>query len=252
MIDRFPVRTPTLPPATHTNCYVLDGVTVVDPASPYADEQERLAQALERFELQRIVLTHHHPDHVGGAADLARRRGLPVLAHPVTQSLCPDIPFAGALDDGDDVDGWQVLFTPGHAPGHVCFRRGEDLIVGDMVASEGTIVLEPHEGSLSDYLASLERLRSLGQHTVHPAHGAPIPDGVGKLTEYIDHRNARTVQIRAALAHTDEPLGIVERVYGETIPRFVYPLAARQVICHLTWLVEQGEAVRDGDSWRMR
>lgn len=244
MIERIPVRTPTLPPATHTNCYVLDGVTVVDPASPFEDEQERLAQALADHALERIVLTHHHLDHVGGAMDLAARRGLPIFAHPRTQELCPQIEFAG--DVPTDL-GWEVLFTPGHAPGHVCLRKDGHLVVGDMVASQGTIVLEPHEGSLRDYLASLEMLLALGEHTVHPAHGEPITQA--KFAEYIAHRHLRTDQIRAALPNT--PLAVVEQVYADTIPRFVYPLAARQVVCHLTWLAERGEATQNGDTWRL-
>ncbi|MCP4805032.1 MAG: MBL fold metallo-hydrolase [Proteobacteria bacterium] len=248
MIRRLPVRTPTLPPATHTNCYVLDGVTVVDPASPFRDEQDRLVADLDGLPLERIVLTHHHLDHVGGASDLARRRSLPIYAHAVTQALCPDIEFAGTLDEGDTLHGWDVLFTPGHAPGHVCFRKQDQLVVGDMVASEGTIVLEPNEGSLRDYLASLERLLDLGEHTVHPAHGEPIRET--KFRDYITHRHARTDQIRAALRQVNTPLEIVELVYADTIPRFVYPLAARQVVCHLTWLSEEGEATRDGDHWR--
>src|SRR5688572_17465966 len=89
------VRTPTLPPATHTNSWILgEGeLTVVDPASPYDDEQARLFAELEREiargrRVRRLFLTHHHHDHVSGATDLqerlrARGHEVPIAAHPV-------------------------------------------------------------------------------------------------------------------------------------------------------------------------
>ena len=87
----FPVRTPTLPPATHTNAWVLGerDVVVVDPASPWPEEQEALANALDGVTVRAIFLTHHHRDHVSGAEDLRARTGAPILAHPQTVGLVP-------------------------------------------------------------------------------------------------------------------------------------------------------------------
>src|SRR5215470_17403954 len=81
-----PLRTPTLPPATHTNCYVIGGdeVVVIDPASPYEEEQEVLDQVLERRNIKEIWLTHLHRDHVSGANHLRKKRGVKIAAHPVT------------------------------------------------------------------------------------------------------------------------------------------------------------------------
>src|SRR5690606_38154488 len=89
------VRSPTLPPATHTNCYVAgtDRLTVFDPASPWPEEQARLAEALDAAgRVERVVLTHHHPDHVSGTEALRRHladlgHDVPVLAHPRTAAL---------------------------------------------------------------------------------------------------------------------------------------------------------------------
>ena len=241
-----PVRTPTLPPATHTNCTVLDGRTVVDPASPWPEEQERLALELADEPLERIFLTHHHHDHVAGAVDLAARRGLPIVAHPLTAAR---VPFAvdETLDEGDTLHGWTALHTPGHAAGHLCLLREGELICGDMVAGIGTILIEPGEGDLQTYLDSLARLASLGPMRLWPAHGPEIPDGPAKLQEYIDHRKHRTQQVREALPGT--PLELVERVYGDTVPRVVWPLAALQLLCHLQWLQDRGQAQQHGERW---
>src|SRR5258707_15718026 len=79
----FPVRTPTRPPATHTNCYLIyssSEILIIDPGSPYEDEQAALAACVDDLMagdriVNRIVLTHLHPDHVGGVKALIHHLG---------------------------------------------------------------------------------------------------------------------------------------------------------------------------------
>lgn len=242
-----PVRTPTLPPATHTNAWVLGArqVTVVDPASPWSDEREALASALSGVEVAAILLTHHHPDHVGGVEDLRRRTGAPVLAHAATAAR---VPFAvdKLLDEGDthhtDAGDWRVLHTPGHASGHLCLLRDGVLVAGDMVAGVGTIVLDPPEGDLALYLRSLARLRALEPRLLLPAHGPALEDGCGVLDLYIAHRHMRTEQVRHALI--GRALAAAEDLVPSIYPdlhELMRPVAARQVLCHLRWLAGRGE-----------
>lgn len=250
----LPVRTPTLPPATHTNCYVLgppEALVVVDPASPWEEEQEALwTQIQELGQIASIFLTHHHLDHVGGVEDIASRSGAPVLAHPLTAERV-SFGVDRLVHEGEELAGWTLLHTPGHATGHLCLWRPEsgELIAGDMVAGESTIVLEPPEGDLEHYLSSLERLARLEPEAVYPAHGPKLHAEV--LDRYITNRHARTAQIKEALGQrAQSELELVALVYGQSIPKFVYPLAARQVQCHLLWLQARGQATHSERGWR--
>ena len=247
MIDVLPVRTPTVPPATHTNCYRV-GRVVVDPASPWPDEQARLAEWIGD-DVDTVLLTHHHGDHVGGVADLVARTGARVYAH--ADARLP-FPVDGRLEDDARIDtgaGWlRCLHTPGHADGHLCFLHEASgaIVAGDMVAGTGTIVLIEPEGHLATYLASLARLEALGGALL-PAHGPAIPDGAALVRQYVAHRHARTEQVYRALADGPlDPVGIARVVYAG-VPGVDLGLAAVQVRAHLTWLREQARVEhRDG------
>jgi glyoxylase-like metal-dependent hydrolase (beta-lactamase superfamily II) len=248
----FPVRTPTLPPATHTNVYLLEGragFSVVDPASPYDDERAALDAALEQLPVVEIVLTHHHVDHVSGAAHLAARLGVPVAAHAETAARTRGrVEVTRLLAEGDRVaDELVVLHTPGHAPGHLCFHHTESgaLVAGDMVASQGTIIVEPDDGGdMAVYLEQLRRLRALDASVLLPAHGPPIFDAAGKLDFYVKHRLEREEKVLAALS--EQPRTVEELVppsYPD-VPPMVWPLAARSLLAHLYKLEKEGRARR--------
>lgn len=263
----FPVRTPTLPPATHTNVYVVGqgDLTVIDPASPYDEERGALDAWLDRLaadgeRVVRILLTHHHVDHVSGAAYLAERLSVPVAAHAITAELCAgDIVVARRLGDGERIAcgpaTLEAIFTPGHAPGHLAFleRTANALIAGDMVASIGTIIVDPPEGDMRLYLASLARLRSLGARRLLPAHGPPVDDPDRLLAFYVAHRLEREARVVAALDAGAAAVGdLVPRAYDDVAPalrHMIWPLAARSLTAHLYKLRDEGRAVESGGVW---
>jgi glyoxylase-like metal-dependent hydrolase (beta-lactamase superfamily II) len=257
-----PVRTPTLPPATHTNVWIVGetSLTVFDAASPWPDEQERLYEWIRALDrpVEQLVLTHHHHDHIGGVADLSDRLGgVPVFAHPITDARVPLDTVPWHPDEVRDCGGNRITahFTPGHAPGHLAFHDAASgmLIAGDMVAGIGTIAIEPADGGhLGTYLDSLDALRALGPSALLPAHGPVLHEADSVLAFYIAHRHGRTDQIRRALdtLGNARPIDLAPHVYTELDPRF-HPLAAVQISAHLIWLGERGIAVENDGAWSL-
>ncbi len=259
----LPLRTPTLPPATHTNCYIIgddERAVAIDPATPYPEEQARLDAYLEklRIRITEIVLTHHHVDHVADAARLAAKHGVPVAAHAETaRRVAGRVRVDRLLDDGARLaygpSGLVAVFTPGHAPGHLCFvdAAAHAIVAGDMVASIGTIIVEPDDGGdMRVYLESLRRLKrevDAGATTLLPAHGPPITDGGARLDFYVAHRLEREARVLAALG--DAPATTTELVPAAypDVPPPIYPLAARSLLAHLLKLADEGRARRHAD-----
>jgi len=258
----FPLPTHTLPPAATTNAYLLGfgDAVLVDPGSPDDKEVARLAAALEaaREQLGRRVtaiwLTHHHPDHVGGAAALAERLGVPIRAHARTADrlVARGIRVDSLLEDGERVVlagepplNVRVVHTPGHARGHLCFldEDGGSLLCGDMAAGIGMIVVDPPEGDMDDYLASLGKLIALTPRTLFPGHGPAVKNAVAKLEEYVDHRLWREDRILEAWQQGKSAAEMLPVVYDD-VPAAAYPLAERQVHAHLERLRRAGKISR--------
>ncbi len=214
-MDFLTLQAPNPGPLTleGTNTYVVEG-TVVDPGSNRERHLEAILAAAGRVE--RIVLTHHHPDHAAGARRLSELSGASVLA------------FGTELSDGYRVGELVAVHTPGHSPDHLCFWHPESrtLLSGDLIAGEGSILIAPPEGDLQAYVDSLERVRALAPSRILPGHGPEVQDAKAKIEEYLTHRREREAQVVAALrsgassvkeiveaAYADVPL--VKRRYAE-------------------------------------
>lgn len=270
-VSVFPARTPTLPPATHTNSYALGtrDVLLVEPATPYEDEQRAWidwARAMTDRNVIGILVTHHHDDHVGGLDVLARELDLPVWAHDATvERLAPALRarIARRLGEGDAIvlDGptpsrWSVLHTPGHAPGHLCLHDAEAgaLVVGDMVASIGTILVAPGDGDMIAYLASLERLAALDAKTALPAHGEAIDEPVKLFRKYVSHRLMREGKVLDAVAAAGtegaDIATLTARAYDDT-PVHLWPFAQLSLRAHLEKLEREGRVAQAAQRFRV-
>lgn len=260
-----PLRTPTLPPATHTNTIIIgeEDFVVLDPGSPYPDEQARLNEAIQsasdhgRF--LGILVSHQHRDHIGGVTALVEQFDVPVWAHARTaEHVAPGIEVDRVLGDLDRIDlgedSLEVWHTPGHADGHLAFvhSRTDTILAGDLVATEGTILVSSRDGHMGDYFGSLARLLDAAPGRIVPSHGEPIVNAVERLEFYIQHRKKRENKILDALIAQKSwcrPADLVPIAYSDA-PRRVWPLAVESTKAHLIHLEEQGRVESGRGRWR--
>jgi glyoxylase-like metal-dependent hydrolase (beta-lactamase superfamily II)/8-oxo-dGTP pyrophosphatase MutT (NUDIX family) len=261
----FPVRTPTKPPATHTNCYLIHTsaeLLIIDPGSPYEDEQEALAVNVAQLvsegrRVKEIILTHMHPDHVGGVGALRQRIGdVNVASHRLTaEPLAGTVQVDRFIEDNEVIElqgspeiRLQAMHTPGHARGHLCFyeARTGTLISGDNIVGLGSVLIEPEEGNMRDYLQSLQRMKQLPNLSViFGGHGPAMGNPYQKIDEYISHRLEREQNILRAISEGAATVkDIVARVYTDVSPK-AHPMAERAVLAHLEKLIQDGAISQD-------
>ncbi len=255
-----PVRTRTLPPATHTNALLLGSqdLVLVDPGSDDRAEQRRLYQIIDA-EIERgggrltaVWLSHHHRDHVAGAEDARRRFDVPIVAHEATVARLSEagIRIDRRFHGGEcvDLDGptplrVQVHHTPGHASGHLCFyeENTRTLLCGDMFSGFGTVVVSPPDGSMNDYVNSLERLGALGAKVMLPSHGTMSREPSEALAKARSHRLWREDRVMQAWSSGKrDPEAMLDTVYGPLDER-LRPFAVRQILAHLERLEAIGQ-----------
>jgi endoribonuclease LACTB2 len=198
-----------------------------------------------------------HPDHVAGVKALnahlqtSHGKAARVAAHRSTaESLKGQFEVDRFIEDDEVIAlaglpsiRLRALHTPGHARGHLCFydERTGALISGDNVVGFGSVLIDPPEGNMRDYLASLERMRALPNLSVmFGGHGPAIANPYEKLDQYISHRLEREQSILAAVRDgASTPKEIVARVYTDVSPK-AHALAERAVLAHLEKLEADG------------
>ncbi len=241
-----------------TNTYLLGTGKrriLLDPGQGVDGYLPVLEQAMERAGcegIQEIVLTHGHPDHIGGCRQVMDRFGpLSVKKRP-----WPEVDAAydfeiTAIDDGARIETEGVtlkaIHTPGHAPDHLCYTIEEEgsLISGDNVLGVGTTVIPASTGDLAAYMRSLARLLAEKPGRIYPAHGPCIEDGPGKIREYIAHRRERDEQILSAIGRGAHAVpAIVEIVYA-AYPKALHAAAGQSVSSHLLKLEREGRVSRE-------
>lgn len=226
-----------------TNTWILrapgrEECVVVDPGE--ADE-EHLLRVASVGPVALTLITHRHGDHTGGIDRFVELTGSPVRSVDPKFRRRTD----AGLPDGELIEevglAIRVLRTPGHTLDSTSFViEGEgSVLTGDTILGRGTTVLDSTDGDLGNYLASLRSLIDLGTgRTVLPGHGPDLPDLQTVAQQYLDHREDRLDQVRAAL----EALGadasvrsVVEHVYTD-VDEKLWPVAEQSVRVQLDYL----------------
>jgi glyoxylase-like metal-dependent hydrolase (beta-lactamase superfamily II) len=257
------LRAPNPGPMTGrgTNTYLLgaDEVIVIDPG-PELDVHIDSILRHAAGPIRLILTTHTHRDHSPAAHALAARCGAVVAGMPAPSCGRQDTAYAPdrVLRDGELVTAGAVdllaVHTPGHASNHLCFWQPESgtLFSGDHIIAGSTVVIDPPDGDMGQYLCSLQKIRALGARCIMPGHGEPLTDPEAAIDALTAHRLGREAKVTAAL-----PVGaacsldaLTVAVYDDVDPR-LHPVAARSLLAHLLKLEAENRATRDDDGrWR--
>lgn len=230
-----------------TNSYVLrmpghPSAVVVDPGPAHEGHLQSLAGS---GGVELVLVTHRHADHTAGSARLHELTGAPVRA--ADPAHCHG---GEPIGDGEVISAAgleiTVLATPGHTSDSLCFWLAGDgphgsVLTGDTILGRGTTMLDFPDGTLGDYLATLDRLEELGPATVLPAHGPVLSSLPSVVREYRQHRQDRLGQIREALGRLgrDASVGeVADAVYADVVPS-VRRAAETSVAAQLHYLREE-------------
>jgi glyoxylase-like metal-dependent hydrolase (beta-lactamase superfamily II) len=247
-----------------TNSYFVgeaDHWLLIDPGPLDATHMQALLSAAPG-PIRQILVTHTHADHSPAAAALQQRTGAQLLGRLSLHRHGQDLSFVPdrELCDGELISlgaqgGLRALHTPGHASNHLCYLLEPELLLftGDHIIQGSTVVIDPPDGNMSDYLASLKRLLVTDLNALAPGHGTLMSAPHEALCALLAHRLNRESRVFEALSpDAPAPLGrLVKRVYSD-VPRGLHALAERSLLAHLLKLETDGRARRDGQQWLAR
>lgn len=238
-------------PGTNTYLFGSSEIAVLDPGPDIAVHIESIQQHAGAS-LRWILVTHTHPDHSPGAARLAKYTGAALLGMAAPDGEHQDLSFKPdrLLRDGDALETdefrLEAVHTPGHASNHLCYRHAASniLFTGDHVIDGSTVVINPPDGSMADYLRSLRRVRALQCSALAPGHGELISDPDRAIDWIIEHRLTRESKVLAALVENPglSSLQLVPYVYADVDAK-LYAWAERSLLAHLLKL-EQDQVAR--------
>lgn len=243
-------------------------VAIIDPGPADEAHANALLNAVKGETVTHILVTHTHKDHSPGTPLIKQATGATVYAEGPHRASRPyfesetvstesgaDRNFKPDVEirDSDMIegDGWtiELVATPGHTANHMAFawREGDALFVGDHIMGWSTTIVAPPDGSMPDYMASLDRLIGRDEQLYLSGHGAEILEGPRYSRFLKRHRLAREASIlhRLGKGETDIP-SMVRAIYIGIDPRLV-SAAGYSVLAHLEDLVMRGVVATEGD-----
>lgn len=259
-IGHFTAANPGYMTLEGTNQYLLgrQEITVIDVALSAAENIDGILERVEAMggkKIEKILLTHIHKDHCGGALALKKRSGAKLGISRLRAGYLGGEDFTYGAGETIPYDGGEltVVHTPGHESGHCCFYESgrQILFTGDHILGRGTTVIPPPDGDMAAYIQSLEKMLALKIRVLLPGHGPEIGDPYGKIREYIDHRLMREKQVLQCLGDGDHSIpAITARIYVDT-PAALSSVAQLSVEAHLLKLIRERRVKREGERYRL-
>jgi glyoxylase-like metal-dependent hydrolase (beta-lactamase superfamily II) len=238
-------------------------VAIVDPGPADETHVAALLAAVAGERVSHIVVTHRHRDHAAAAPMLREKTRAPIVgahAHAAREGAPPPLRAAhdpayapdAALADGERIEGrgftLECVATPGHAANHLCFALAQEkaLFSGDHVIAWSTSIVAPPDGSMADYMASLDKLASRDEAIYWPGHGGPVREPKLRLRALVRHRRRREAAILARLETGAATIPeIVAKAYAGLSPALI-GAASLSTLAHLEDLVARGLVASDG------
>jgi glyoxylase-like metal-dependent hydrolase (beta-lactamase superfamily II) len=268
LVRRLVANNPSPFTFTGTCSYIVgDGdVAILDPGPNEARHIEALLAAVKGERVGHIVVTHTHRDHSTAAAAIRQATGAEIVGAHRFQPRSGMGDFQGLdaahdrayapdreLADGERIEGrgytFDAVATPGHSANHLAFGLIEEnsLFSGDCVMAWSTSVIAPPDGSMGDYMATLDKLRERADAIYWPGHGGPVREPQRYVRALAHHRRQREASILARLEAGDETIAeIVAKVYESLNPSLL-GAASLSTLAHLEDLVARGLAAADGE-----
>ncbi len=231
-----------------TNTWLLhtdDGCIVIDPGPDIAPHIEAVAAA---GPIARILLTHTHTDHAGGAPALKAATGAPIhgWARPWAADCKPDV----AIADGERIGPLTALYTPGHASDHLAYALDDGTVfTGDHVMSWSTTIVSPPDGDMADYMNSLRLLLSRQDRLYLPGHGPTVENPIPLVRALRIHRSTREAAIARTLTERPRTEGDIVGLLYTGLPPNLARAAERTVLAHLLKLQAEARATRVDGGW---
>jgi glyoxylase-like metal-dependent hydrolase (beta-lactamase superfamily II) len=211
-------------------------------------------------EIAGIILTHRHGDHIGGAAELSKHIGAPVISTAVEKAAIENESSAVVnITPGDGEilqlgnSTLEIIHTPGHTMGSLCVYLQEDkvLFTGDNILGLGTTVISPNEGDMASYIGSLQKMLNYNIETICPGHGPEIDTPNEKIHELIEHRHQRERQMLELItAGQDSMEHIFGAIYKDIHPG-LHNTAKRQIQAHINKLINEKRIEQAGNNYRI-
>jgi glyoxylase-like metal-dependent hydrolase (beta-lactamase superfamily II) len=248
---------------TGTNSFLVghEQLALIDPGPDDSAHRAALEQAIAGRPVSAIILTHTHRDHSAGAAQLAAELNAPLWfggAHRLSRPLRPgetnalrrssdwELQPDRVLRDGETILAGDlellVHTTPGHCANHLAFglAGADTVLTGDHVMGWNSTLVASPDGSMADYLQSLEKLIALPYRRYVPAHGGPIDDGPSYAQALLAHRQERNRQIITAVEQGARSIPAIVRALYPDVSLPVRRAAAMTVGAQLEYLADLG------------